>query len=308
MLKKLKLHQQMTGISLAALIMLLHGQNPYQTLQLHPQASPITTLDQLPQLADYPVFTGKAAPYTTAHSVIVIDVDSAVILYQKNPDTQLMPASTTKIMTALVALEAYDLNQIVTIKEADESIGHSMHLVKGETISVENLLYGILVESGNDAALALAQNYPGGYQQFVNRMNSTAQKLHASNTNFRNVSGVEQYGHVTTVRDLSIIARFAMQNPLFAKMVATKFITVNSSDGTIIHKLGNINELLGVVPGLIGIKTGWTENAGECLVTLTQRQGKSILTVILGSTDRFGESTSLIEWAFANHKWETIEI
>ena len=155
--------------------------------------------------------------------------------------------------------------------------------------------------------MALAQNYPGGYQQFVNRMNSTAQKLHASNTNFRNVSGVEQYGHVTTVRDLSIIARFAMQNPLFAKMVATKFITVNSSDGTIIHKLGNINELLGVVPGLIGIKTGWTENAGECLVTLTQRQGKSILTVILGSTDRFGESTSLIEWAFANHKWEEIK-
>src|SRR3989344_4119821 len=307
MLKKLKLHQQMTGISLAALIMLLHGQNPYQTLQLHPQASPITPLDQLPQLADYPVFTGKAAPYTTAHSVIVIDVDSAVILYQKNPDNQLMPASTTKIMTALVALEAYDLNQIVTIKEADESIGHSMHLVKGETISVENLLYGILVESGNDAALALAQNYPGGYQQFVNRMNSTAQKLHASNTNFRNVSGVEQHGHVTTVRDLSIIARFAMQNPLFAKMVATKFITVKSSDGTIIHKLGNINELLGVVPGLVGIKTDWTENAGECLVTLTTREGKSILTVVLGSKDRFGESQSLIEWAFANHKWEEIK-
>ncbi len=308
MLPKLKLHQQFTLASLTAFIILLPGQNPLQTLALSPQDPQVKTINFELPLAPYPILVGTPAPYTTAQAAIVLDVDSAAILYQKNPDTKLMPASTTKIITALVALEAYDLGQLITVKEADESIGHSMRLVKGEIIAVESLLYGILVESGNDAGLALAQAYPGGYQQFVNRMNIKAKELHADNTTFRNVSGVEQFGHVTTVRDLSIIARYAMQNPTFAKMVSTKTITVKSSDGKISHKLENINELLGVVPGLIGIKTGWTENAGECLVALTTREGKSILTVVLGSKDRFGESQSLIEWAFANHKWEQIRI
>lgn len=314
-LSKLRLHHQAMLVALVALLVLLPGQNGYQTLILHPQTQKVKALTvELPTFTQYPVFHGDPAPPLTAKSALVIDVDSAVVVYQKDPDRELMPASTTKIMTALVALDVYDLNQVLTVKEADESIGHSMHLVRGETMTVEGLLYGILVESGNDAALALAQGYPQGYQEFVNRMNSKAKELHATHTVFRNVSGVEQVGHVTTVRDLSIIARAAMQNPEFAKIVATKTVTIKSTDAKIVHQLENINELLGVVPGIKGIKTGWTEHAGECLVTLTEREvptktgnvTKSIITAILGSEDRFGESQSLIEWAFANHTWEAI--
>lgn len=304
MFAKLKVHQQVFFVSLAAFILLLPGQNDYQTLQLYPQTPQVKAVDELPPLAPYPVFSGEAASYLTAKSAIVIDVASAAVLYQKNPDLELMPASTTKIVTALVALDSYKLDDIITVKEADDSIGHSMELVRGEQITVENLLYGILVESGNDAALALAQAYPDGYQAFVDRMNQKAEDLHADNTAFRNVSGVEQFGHTTTVRDLSIIARVAMQNPTFARMVETKSIIVKSIDGKFVHNLENINELLGVVPGLKGVKTGWTENSGECLVTYTERNGHAIVTVVLGSADRFGESQSLIEWAFTNHRWE----
>lgn len=305
----LRLHLKAMVFTTTLFLLLLPGQNYYQTLELHPQPPQVrATTVTAPELADYPVFSGTPAPALSAPAAIVVDVDSAVIMYEKNPRTKLMPASTTKIMTALVALEQYNLTEILTVQEADESIGHSMHLKRGEKISAENLLYGILVESGNDAALTLAQNYPGGYQKFVDRMNQKTRELNAEDTTFRNVSGVEQYNHVTSVRDLALIGKAAMQNPIFARMVATKSITVTSADGAIVHELSNINELLGEVPGLRGIKTGWTEHAGECLVTLTERNGRSIITVILGSNDRFGESTALIEWAFANHTWEKVEL
>ncbi len=304
--------------ALVLLLLLLPGQNDYQSLIPHPQLPRVKAANiTLPALSSYPQNLGVPLPQLSARSAIAIDADSAVILYQKNPDFLMMPASTTKIMTALVALDNYSLDEILTVKEADESIGHSMHLVRGEKLSVENLLYGILVESGNDAALTLAQNYPGGYQEFVNLMNLKAKKLNLINTSFRNVSGVEQAGHTTTVRDLAILAKAAMENPIFAKMVATKTITVASYDGTIIHRLENINELLGIVSGLKGVKTGWTEHAGECLVSMTERQiinsqgqpeSKNIITVVLGSLDRFGESRQLIEWAFTSHKWEKINL
>lgn len=294
--------------SLLLLLVLIPGQNDYQRLWPHPQALPVKRNPlELPPPTQYPVFAGVEAPYLTAQAVIVVDSDSAVVLYEKNAQVPLFPASTTKIMTALVALEAYPLDEVITVKQASESIGHEMRLVPGERISVKNLLYGALVESGNDAALALAQHYPGGYQDFIDRMNQKAKEFNLENTQFRNVSGVEQAGHVTTVRDLAILAKEALKNETFAEIVGTEVVTLQSEDGEITHTLRNINELLGTVPGVKGVKTGWTENAGECLVTVTERDGHTIITVVLGSEDRFGESKKLIDWAFANHRWEKIE-
>ncbi|MBI2010370.1 MAG: D-alanyl-D-alanine carboxypeptidase [Candidatus Chisholmbacteria bacterium] len=295
--------------ALLAVFTLTPGMSVYENLTPHPQAPPVKTAGlTLPTPAPYPVAQGELAPALSAEAAIVIDTNSAAVLYEKNADALLLPASTTKIMTAFVALEHYNLTDVITVTQASSSIGQSMRLVRGETITVENLLYGLLVASGNDAAFALAQSYPGGYTAFVDKMNQKAQELHLTNTTFRNVSGVESYGHVTTVRDLSILAREAMKNPTFAQMVATPSITVRSSDGTIVHNLYTINELLGKVEGLKGIKTGWTENAGECLVTATERNGHEIITVMLGSEDRFDESQRLIEWAFANVSWENFEL
>ena len=295
--------------AISLLLILLPGLNDYDQLIPRTQISPVKNAQlTLPEIADYPVRVGVAAPLLSARGAFVMDAESATVLYRKNPDTLLLPASTTKIMSALVALESYDLDDVVTIKEESDSIGHSMNLVKGEKISVKNLLYGILVESGNDAAFALAQNYPGGYSAFIDRMNEKTQELQLENTHFRNVSGVEQFGHLTTVRDLAILAKAAMKHDIFARVVGTKYITVKSADNTITHNLSNINDLLGVVPGIKGVKTGWTENAGECLVTATERNNREIITVVLGSGDRFGETQELIEWAYANHQWQKTAI
>jgi D-alanyl-D-alanine carboxypeptidase len=208
-------------------------------------------------------------------------------------------------MTGLIVLENYDLDDVVTIQSINGP-GQTMDLEIGERITVKNLLYGLLVQSGNDAAAALAQFHPQGEKAFIAAMNQKAKDLHLNHTQFTNAAGLDTYGHYTTVHDLSLLAAEAMKNRTFKKMVSTQGVTVADVDNTIVHQLEAINQLLGEVPGLTGIKTGWTELAGECLVTYTQRNGQAIITVVLGSQDRFGESQALIDWAFANHSWEEV--
>lgn len=299
-----------TFAALSLVLMLLPGSNYYLELELQPEEPLVQNLSiDLPPPSSYPIRDEEVqSPSLTARAAVIVDVNSASILFAKNPDEPLMPASTTKIMTALVALEHYDLDKILTIKQADRAIGQTMNLVPGERIKVKNLLYGLLLASGNDAAFALAENFPGGYNAFVNEMNRLAQKLYMTNTQFQNVSGVEQPGHYTSVVDLARLAAVAMKNPIFAEIVSTKRATVSDEEKTIIHPLQNKNELLGVIEGIRGVKTGWTENAGECLVTDTVREGNEIIVVVLGSKDRFGESASLIEWAYQAHTWVKPEV
>jgi D-alanyl-D-alanine carboxypeptidase len=152
----------------------------------------------------------------------------------------------------------------------------------GRRITIKNILYGLLVHSGNDAALALAENFPGGYAGFVSAMNQKARDLHMDHTTFKNPSGVEQYGHTTTARDLAILAGVALDNPVIADMAKTKLITVTDVTGQIVHRLETTNELLNVVPGLVGLKTGWTTNAGECLVSVVERDSHRVVVVVLG--------------------------
>lgn len=296
-----------TNFILAALVLIfLPTKNYYNSLVLdNPRPLVRAVQDEYLPLSQYPInHTGQKAPFLSARSAIVVDIDSKALLYQKNPNLKLLPASTTKIMTALVALDHYNLSDYVTINSIKVE-GQTMELELGERITVENLLYGLLVQSGNDAALALARHYPDGQKEFINLMNQKAKNLNLTSTQFQNPTGLDEHGHYTTVHDLSLLAAHAMENEIFAKMVNTQTITVTDKSGEITHELEAINELLGQVPGLQGIKTGWTELAGECLVTYTKRKGHDIIAVVLGSTDRFGESTQLIDWSFTNHQWST---
>ena len=257
----------------------------------------------LPTTSEYPVnVTDIPAPSLSARSAIVVDVGSKTIMMAKSPDLELLPASTTKIMTGLIALENYDLNQVLTASVAAE--GQVMKLKIGDQLTVENLLYGMLVASGNDAALVLADNYPGGQSAFVAAMNQKVKALGLKDTQFVNPTGLDEAGHYTSVHDLSLLAATAMVNPVFTKIVATPKISVTDVTQEFVYELETINDLLGKVEGLVGVKTGWTEFAGDCLVTYVKRGDRAIITVVLGSFDRFSESKLLIDWAFTNFNWQ----
>jgi len=297
---------------LGLIFFLFPGQNYYLTAQVDFKPSAVRSFEfNLPLPAFYPLnFTGKNPPNLTARSVVVMDKNSSVVMYSKNEKVWFLPASTVKIMTALVALDYYQPNDILLVGEI-APLGQKMKLVKGERITALNLLYGLLVASANDAALVLAENYPGGLTAFVAAMNKKAIELHLNNTYFANPTGLDsdEEGRFltdfsyTTALDLAYLAKEAFQNPLFSKIIATEKITVFDVSGKIVHQLFNINQLLGKIEGIKGGKTGWTEEAGECLVSYVERNGQGIITVILGSKDRFGETEKLVNWAFSNHRW-----
>ncbi len=257
-----------------------------------------------------PVISKNATfPIFSAQGVLAVDLTSGVTLFEKDADKALLPASTTKIVTALVAMDAFNKDDVIEIGNIAIE-GQKMGLKKGEKIKVSDLLYGLLVYSANDAAEALAQNYSGGKDGFVLAMNNFAQRLHLENTNFTNPSGLDGGGNhiVSTARDLIRVSSYAMKNSEFAKIVGTKEITVKSIDGKVAHRLVNLNELLGKVPGVLGIKTGWTESARENLITYIERDGHKIMIAVLGSQDRFGETKELITWIFANYSWQEVKV
>jgi D-alanyl-D-alanine carboxypeptidase len=246
-------------------------------------------------------------PILSAQGALAVDLDSGISLYEKNPDTRLLPASITKIVTALVAFDSYPLDQIVTVGRINV-VGQKMGLFQGEQISVENLLYGLLVYSANDAAEALARNYPAGYDAFIAAMNAKAENLSMINSNFQNPAGFDGSKQITTAKDLIRVSEVAMRTPEFAKIVGTKLASFTDVSGKIKYNLKNINELLGTVPGVLGVKTGWTENARENLVTYIERDGHKVMIAVLGSQDRFGETKELIDWIFANYQWEEVKL
>ena len=293
---------------------LLPGQNYYLAAQTSWQQPVIHQLetDLLP--AAYPVnTTGVEAPSLTTSSIAVLDKNSAVLMYSKQEKTRFLPASTVKIMTALVVLDYFQLDDILTVRQVS-NFGQDMELLENERISVKNLLSGLLINSANDAALVLAQNYSGGRQAFIKAMNQKAQTIHLGDTYFANPTGLDtdEEGNIladysyTTALDLARLASWALKNSVFAEIITTRQTVVSDVGGRIKHQLFNINQLLGKVTGLKGVKTGWTEDAGECLVSYTERDGHEVIIVVLGSQDRFGESLKLIEWAFANHQWQDL--
>ncbi len=244
-------------------------------------------------------------PVVSAQAAIAVDLESGISLYEKNPNLSLLPASTTKIVTALVSLDTYPLDSVLKVGST-RVVGQKMGLYVGEEMKAIDLLYGLLVYSANDAAEALAQNYPAGYDAFIVAMNEKAQELSMKNSNFINPTGLD--GNIATAMDLLRVSEVAMRDPIFADIVSTKEVVVYDISGKNVYRLRNINELLGTVPGVMGVKTGWTENARENLVTYMERDNHKIMIVILGSQSRFGETKELIDWIFGNYKWESVQL
>ncbi len=238
----------------------------------------------------------------TATGVFVMDLKSGVVLYDKNPHKRLKPASLTKIMTSLVALDYYKDDSILKVINAQRSLGNTIDLLKGDELLANDVILGLLISSGNDAAVTLAENYPGGYKVFVEKMNAKALELGLENTKFSNVSGVESPDHYTTAYDIAMIARSALDRPTFEKIVSQKNATLKSLNGHI-YKISTTNTLLGK-PGFYGVKTGWTPQAGECLVVLAEKDAHPILISILHSNNRFGEAQKIFNWVFQNYTWE----
>lgn len=255
---------------------------------------------QLASVTNFPVIA-PSYPYIdsipkfdlSASSYIILERDSRVIVDSFNDNLYFPPASTAKIMTAMVTLEHYSLNTFLEAKDISIISGSKMGLYEGEIISVENLLYGLLLSSGNDAAYVLASHYPGGVAGFVNRMNRLASAIKINNTTFTDPSGFDD-SNTTTAFDLAHLATFALSNPEFSKIVATKDKSVLGINSSTPHELVNLNKLLGK-EGVNGVKTGYTEEAGEVLVTSFDNNNKSYIVVVLKSRDRFTDSEKLIE-------------
>lgn len=260
----------------------------------------------LPPPPQYPVnSTNIPAPIVSALGIYIVDIPSNVTMYQKNELETFNPASTTKIVTALVALDRFQLDDILDVKTVITE-GKGMGLHAGEKLAFESLLYGALIHSANDAAYTIAENYPGGVESFIVAMNNKASQMGLAHTHFTNPIGFDDPANVTTPSELATLAKVAMKNKVFSKIVGTKAITVSDVTYTYFHDLKNVNELLGRISGMTGVKTGFTENAGEILVSEVQKNGKNVLFVVLKSQDRFGDSQKLIDWVFNNFTWKSV--
>lgn len=254
-----------------------------------------------------PVVGSLPVPAVSARAVFIEDLATNTILYQKDANSPFPIASTTKIMTALVGVEYFKQNSILTIGSSANIPGSRVGLVSGEKLTFRSLLYGMLLNSGNDAAFALAENYPGGSLGFVSAMNKKVLELNLRNTHFENPAGFDSPNHFSSAADLAKITEDALKNSQLARIFATKETNIVSLDKKYSHQLLNLNKLLTQINGVLGVKTGTTDQAKENLVTLIERNGHRVLVVVLGSNNRFGETTKLIDWIYTNVTWPETE-
>lgn len=265
-------------------------------------------------------YGATAEPVIAGASGILIDATTGKILYEKEANVQRYPASTTKIMTALLALENLDLNKVVTVDaETPYTEGSRMYLVEGEQITVEQILYGMMTESANDAAVALGKEVSGSIEKFARLMNKRAKELGAKNTNFVTPNGLHDDAHMTTAYDLAMIAKYAMTNEKFRDLVTTYRFILPQTNKQETRYMYNTNRMLydektkvivnGIsrgckYEGVTGIKTGYTSHAGGCLVASAKRGDTELIAVTLASTDkgRFADCITLLDYGFANYK------
>lgn len=243
-------------------------------------------------------------PKINSRAAVVIDRDTKEILYGKNENDKKLMASTTKIMTAMTVIQNTNLDNIVEIsKKAAATGGSRLKLKAGDKISVKDLLYGLMLRSGNDAAVALAEYVGGNIEEFANLMNLNAESLGLNNTHFITPHGLDSEEHYTTAYELAIITDYALHNQVFSEIVNTKTITININGQS--RVINNTNELLGNLNGVYGVKTGFTNGAGRCLVTSIKRDNLDVICIVLGADtkkDRTRDSVRLIEYVFNNYK------
>lgn len=234
----------------------------------------------------------------SAASAVLMDGDTGRVLWERDSHTPRLIASTTKLMTALVALESgHSLEEVVTVAPEWAGVeGSSIYLRPGEEVTLETLLYGLLLRSGNDAALAIAGHCGGTVEEFVSQMNEKARALGMTNTGFANPNGLDAEGHRSTARDMAILARACLENEELAKIAATKSITLGTRTFT------NHNKLLWRYEGCVGLKTGYTEKAGRTLVSAAKRDGMTLICVTLNAPSDWADHAALFDWGFANYQ------
>lgn len=240
-----------------------------------------------------------------AKAFVLMDPISGRILLEKNSQDKMAMASTTKIMTAIIALEKGDLRSLIKVSPRAVSIGgSSFYLRPGEVLTLEDMLYGLLLPSGNDAAVAIAEHIGGTEEKFVKMMNQKALELGALDTHFANPHGLDHPEHYTTARDLAIISRYAWKHNKFREIVQTKTKEIKYGDFT--RQISSTNRLLWEFNGADGIKTGYTGKAGRCLVATAKNNGFRLISVVLGSQNHFEESKKLLDYGFKNYKLTNI--
>jgi len=298
----------------------------------------------------------RVAPVIKAKAAIAVDLNNGLILYEKNIYTPLPIASLTKLMTVLIILEENNLKEIVTVsKQAAQTEGSTIWLVPNEKMTIENLLYATLINSANDAAVALAEYNSDTVEKFVEKMNNKAKQLGLIATKYINPTGLNQTAansnqdatfsnqnktteqnnnqetvktspdinnlqqtigiikapqnketqNISTAYDLTLLAKYAYGKSFVRRAAVKKDMAISSTDGITIHKLKNTNELLNSYLKVLGLKTGTTDEAGECLIAIIENdQGHDILTVVLNSPSRYAETKLLADWVFKAYKWE----
>lgn len=244
-------------------------------------------------------------PTISGKNAVAIEVNSGRILYEKNAFSQANIASTTKIMTAIIAIENNSLDDIVTIsKKSAWTGGSSVDLKENDKIKLSELLYGLMLNSGNDAAVAIAEHTAGSIENFAKLMNEKAKELGALNTNFVTPHGLDTDEHYSTAYDMAIIAKYALKNPTIANLVSTQFYTMTFLDGKT-KQLKNTNPLLSFYTGITGMKTGYTGLAGKCLVASAKRENLEIIVVTLGEPSsklRINDTVKILDYCFENYK------
>lgn len=266
-------------------------------------------VSELPVSVTVPLFGESAGspPQTYAKAACLIDGKSGAVLYEKNSSAALPMASTTKIMTALVVLEHLPLDTVVTVpKEATLVEGSSIYLRENEKITVEELLYGLLLESGNDAAHTLAVAVSGDIPSFAALMNEKGAALGLVGTHFENPHGLSADGHYTTAYELARITAQAMKNEFFRTAVATKKHIAPSLDGELTRYFFNHNKLLRLYEGAVGVKTGFTKAAGRCLVSAAEKDGSLFIAVTLDDGNDWNDHMAML--SYAGESFDTVEI
>ncbi|MDW7675870.1 MAG: D-alanyl-D-alanine carboxypeptidase family protein [Bacillota bacterium] len=240
-------------------------------------------------------------------AAILIDQTTGRILFEKNSKERLPIASTTKIMTSILAMELVPLQEKAIISKHTAEVGEaSIDLIEGETITLLNLLLGTMIKSGNDAAVAIAELVAGSEAEFANMMNKKALLIGAYNTHFVNPNGLPADNHYSTAYDLALIANYAMKNSLFRDIVSIKSATIPYGNYQWNRYLKNTNKLLREYPYATGIKTGTTNAAGPCLVASATKNNTKLIAVVLNSRDRFQQTAQLFNWGFANFETKNI--
>ncbi|TDA64009.1 MAG: D-alanyl-D-alanine carboxypeptidase [Clostridia bacterium] len=249
---------------------------------------------------------GRPEPEIQARAAIVMDVGSGRVLYDRNIHMRLSQASTTKITTAILALEKGNRKDRVRVsRHAAETGGSSIWLAEGEVHSLDDLVYALMLDSANDAAVAIAEHVAGSEEAFVAMMNAKAKEIGAGDTHYANPHGLPDPEHYSSAYDLALLSRYALQMPAFREIVQTRERVIPWEGHEWSRLLQNINGFLfgpRSYPGAIGVKTGYTQEAGRCLVAAASRDGWELIAVVLNSPDIYGEAASLLDYAFASFR------